>query len=154
MKLILKSGAVALVDDARADDVAGREWDQLATGHVVSASSNGHGHHVLVLDRLIADPPDGHIVEHINGRLLDNRAENLRVVKYVPYRSRRNGPNAHNNTGLLGVHWDKSPRTRKPFRAQIAQGYRRYNLGHFETKEEALAYRQAAELCVFGAIRT
>lgn len=83
------------------------------------------------MHRLIMDPPDGMVVDHINGDKLDNRRENLRVVS-----QRENAINRHvppgSSTGLYGVYWDNSKRK---WRAMLGQTI----IGRYETPEIAAA---------------
>lgn len=76
-------------------------------------------------------------IDHINGIRTDNRIENLRDVS-----QRENGLNTKlnsaNTSGVMGVTWCKA---RQKWQAQIAC----IMIGRFETFEEAVAARKAAE---------
>lgn len=77
---------------------------------------------------------DPDIIDHINGVRNDNRFENLRNVNETAnHRNRRLGSNS--KSGTLGVHFAK--------RIQKWTAY--ITLGSFDTKEEAIAARKAAE---------
>lgn len=154
MKVTLKSGAIALVDD---DEPAlrGREpyiWDQIATGHVVVFVDGGTAlDQVIPLDHLIAQPPPGHIVKHRNHSLLDCRRENLTVVEYKPPKGMKVGLSAANKSGYRGIQHIPLTCPRRPWRAQISWGGICYHLGQFPTLDEALLWRRVTELCTFGA---
>jgi hypothetical protein len=81
-------------------------------------------------------------IDHINGNGLDNTWVNLRDVT-----AQQNGQNARrrvdNKTGVTGVFWDKS---RKHFIVCIRVAKKVRNFGRFETFEEAVAVRKAAEI--------
>lgn len=77
---------------------------------------------------------DPNIIDHINGVRGDNRFENLRNVdETANHRNRRLGKN--NTSGTVGVHFAK--------RIQKWTAY--ITLGAFDTKEEAVAARKAAQ---------
>jgi hypothetical protein len=81
------------------------------------------------------------IVDHINGDKTDNRLCNLREATPTLSSSNRGVP-INNTSGVIGVFWNAG---RKKWQTQISQGGKRYNLGLYNTKEEALAARKAAE---------
>lgn len=56
------------------------------------------------LHRMICAPPDGMVVDHINGDTLDNRMENLRVTT-VRGNLRNRGAPRQNTSGVKGVGW-------------------------------------------------
>ena len=90
------------------------------------------------------------IVDHINGNKLDNRLCNLREA--TPTLSSINRSIAINNkSGVIGVFWNTG---RKRWRAQISMDGKQCNLGEFDTKEEAIAARRAAEIALnfFGHV--
>ena len=77
---------------------------------------------------------EAEIIDHINGVRDDNRIENLRSVTYTDNaRNRRIGKN--NTSGNLGVSFNK--------RQQKWTAY--ITVGTFDTKEEALTARKAAQ---------
>lgn len=80
-------------------------------------------------------------LDHINQNKLDNRIANLREAT-----RRQNMQNVtlhkHNRSGFKGVAWH-SPR--KKWRAYIFNGYKQTHLGLFETLDQAVQARKAAE---------
>lgn len=85
-------------------------------------------------------------VDHKNRHRSDNRWENLRKAT-----KGQNGQNRdiqkNNTSGVKGVSWDKS---RSKWTASITVGSDQTNLGRFDTKEEAIAAREAAERRLHG----
>ena len=85
--------------------------------------------------------PDNDI-DHINGKPLDNRIENLRDV--TTQENNKNKRKQSNNTsGHMGVSWHKGV---EKWQAQIqVDGVVMY-LGYFNVLEDAVAARQAASI--------
>lgn len=85
--------------------------------------------------------PSNYQVDHINQDKLDNRTENLRIVRpEVNYYNRKMLRN--NTSGFKGVCFDKN---RNKYLASISAKNKQYNLGRFDTPEEAAtAYNNAA----------
>lgn len=80
-------------------------------------------------------------IDHINGKRTDNRPPNLREA--TPAENRRNmSLSKRNSSGRIGVSWIS--RNRK-WRAGIVCGGKQVWLGLFDTFEEAVAVRSAAE---------
>lgn len=85
-------------------------------------------------------PPQ--VIDHINKNPSDNRFENLRLASIA-----QNGMNRkrdiRNASGVTGVTWCK---TSRKWRADIGENGKILRLGRFQTLEEAVAARKAAEL--------
>jgi hypothetical protein len=99
------------------------------------------------LARIIMDPPDGFVVDHINHERLDNRRENLRVVtsQQNSWNTRRHRDNQTGFKGVHRIHGYGVPRDR--WRASILcpTTKKRIHLGAFDSPEEAArAYDRAA----------
>ena len=84
--------------------------------------------------------PDNSI-DHINGRPLDNRIENLRDVTHQENQKNRS-KNCNNTSGHIGVYWHKGA---EKWRAYIRVDGVKQHLGYFNVLEDAAAaYRVAS----------
>ena len=81
--------------------------------------------------------PNGEI-DHINGKILDNRINNLRVVDRFG-NNRNLKLNVRNKTGKMGVRFDSR---RNKWYAKIGSIY----IGSFNLKSEAITARETAEI--------
>jgi hypothetical protein len=98
---------------------------------------------MILMHRVIMNPPAHLEVDHINGNKLDNRRANLRVVSHAV--NERSKPKRSDNTsGFKGVTWCK---TRRAWYARAMFYRRTYFFGQFTTAEEA------AEAHVAGVAR-
>lgn len=133
----LKISTRALIDDEDYDKISCRKW-LLAKGYALS-TTRGENRKVVSMHRLLMRPPDGFVVDHINGNKLDNRKGNLRVC--IEEENKRNRPaSRRNKLGVKGVS-----RRGNSFYASISKGRLRKHLGSFPTVEKASeAYRNAA----------
>lgn len=137
MKIKLRGGGEAIVDDSSAAHITGKKWYKSKSGYVYRNESKK----TVYLHRLVLGAERGQEVDHINRNKLDNRKENLRLCSRG-----QNQRNLYrkNKTGLKGVR--KCPNTKSPrYSASIfVDGQRKY-LGIFKNKEEAAqAYDRAA----------
>lgn len=80
-------------------------------------------------------------MDHINGDRADNRIINLRDVPKAE-NARNVGIGVRNTSGVMGVTWNKRSRR---WSAQIFRSGKMTILGRFETFDEAVAVRAAAE---------
>lgn len=76
-------------------------------------------------------PPEGMLVDHINGDSLDNRRENLRIATVT--QNNINTRLSRKEGTFRGVHWEK--RTRK-WRVELGQK----TIGRFEDQIEAAKF--------------
>jgi HNH endonuclease len=80
-------------------------------------------------------------IDHINGKVDDNRLINLREGTHEDNMQNRN-IQGNNNSGVLGIWYEPD---KKRWRAAITVHGKRMWLGIFKTKDEATAARQQAE---------
>lgn len=97
------------------------------------------------MHRVIANPADNEVVDHINGNTLDNRRSNLRPCLQRDNSRNRRIPRVKSKTSTFKGVW-KDIR-RKGWLASIRVNYRTVHLGAFSTEElAAIAYDNAAKL--------
>lgn len=58
------------------------------------------------LHRLLMDPPEGMVVDHINKNPLDNRIENLRIITQAQNCQNRKELSSNNKSGVRNVSWN------------------------------------------------
>lgn len=80
-------------------------------------------------------------LDHINRNRSDNRISNLRDVTNKQNHQNRS-KSSNNTSGHPGVSWHKRY---SKWQARIRHNYKLIHLGYFDTKEEALSARKAAE---------
>lgn len=80
-------------------------------------------------------------IDHINRIRTDNRIANLREVSHKQNNQNRSKP-SNNTSGHPGVSWHKQ---RSKWLAHIKHNQKKIHLGCFNTIEEAIAARKAAE---------
>jgi hypothetical protein len=108
VRIFLTTGEVAWVSDEDAD-LARLSWQRSAHGHLQRNLRHGKGRRSnrdlarTIMERLLARPlTPADIVEHVDGDLLNNRRENLRLLGKSALRQR--DPLRQNNTsGYTGV---------------------------------------------------
>jgi len=91
------------------------------------------------MHKIIMNPPEGFVIDHINGDTLDNRKENLRVVhQSVNMRNRKSCEGS--TSGYVGVHRHSQ---NKNWCAQIKFDGKTHHIGVFESQELAKEAREA-----------
>ena len=130
-----------------------QDWERIKSigGRVFASKGSTTTYASVVVDgklkrvhRLIF--PASKVVDHINHNGLDNRRSNLRpCTQSENLMNRRVGK--RNKTGIVGVSFDRS---RKKYIVSIRKGADTYNLGRFETIDEAASARKSAEIRLFG----
>ena len=101
----------------------------------------------MYMHRYLLDfPSKDYEIDHINRNRLDNRKENLRIVKFE--NNRRNMSKSFDNiSGFIGVDWNKRE---SRWRARIVYEGIAHHLGTFINKTDAIIARLQAELKYFG----
>ncbi len=97
----------------------------------------------------IMQPPEGYVVDHINGNTLDNTRENLRVCTQLD-NMKNLKLNIRNTSGVTGVNWRKDI---QKWRAFIQVEGKFISLGTYTNKEDAIKARKEAEVKYFGEFR-
>lgn len=129
-QLELTKGYYALVDDEDFESVSKYRWFALVRGSYVRAYRH-EGRANVALHTHIMSPPDGRMVDHIDGNALDCRRSNMRVCTKTEnnrnQRLKRFNTSGYKGVYQLGTKWV----------AQILVNGRARRLGTFETKEAA-----------------
>lgn len=85
--------------------------------------------------------PDGLLIDHVDRTRDNNRLENLRLATPAQNQTNR-GLSKANTSGHTGVSWYPPY---KKWRAKISPNRKNITLGYFDTLEEAISARKAAE---------
>lgn len=134
-------------------------WNKRLAGKCAAKRRHRHGHlqiglygknymaHRLAWMIHFGEAPSGHL-DHINGNPEDNRIVNLRVANQSE-NLRNSAIRSDNTSGARGVSWQKSS---QKWYAYINTGGKgsMLALGRFDTFEDAVAARKAAEIKYFG----
>ena len=102
--------------------------------------------HRLVAEAFIPNPNNKKCVDHINNDRHNNNIENLRWVSYSENNMNKS-MHQNNTSGIVGVLYCKKS---KKWKAQITINKKQYNLGYFNTKEEAVEARLKKSTELFG----
>ena len=148
MKLIAATlGYSVKVDDADYGYLSQFKWYAHNSGGKIRTekrparrTSVAEGRKVISLVHHLIKPPQGFVVDHINGDPWDNRRENLRVCTHAENLRNRKKHSGETTNPYKGVF----PRSRRWLVLIMCDG-RRYDLGSYASAEEAArAYDDAA----------
>lgn len=128
----------AIIDKEDIDLVKDIKWYLYKCTRGQYVRTNGPIHK---LHNLIMKPEKDQVVIHINKNGLDNRKQNLKVVSQTE-KQQNNKLSSNNTSGHKGVWFCKD---RNKWQAQITINNKQKNLGRYNTFEEAVAAREAAE---------
>lgn len=146
----LSQSLEAVIDAADAPLVAGRNWHAVLNRNVFYARSCGRAEsgkrRMVPLHRLLMSPPDGLLVDHIDGDGLNCRRSNMRLAT-IAENTCNQRLSAANKSQRRGVRWDK--RWGK-WVAYIGVAGRTVHLGRFKDLDEAAAKRAEAEAKYFS----
>lgn len=102
------------------------------------------------LSRFLLDVTDSEmVVDHKNGNTRDNRRCNLRI-RHQNDNLKNKHFMSNNASGYIGVMWDKK---RKRWAPEIVCDNKRYHLGRYDIKENAVYARYIAEQIIFKEYR-
>jgi hypothetical protein len=143
-----KSGKIAIVDEVDYEFLSRWKWQYGNRGYALRVTNiggkvkNGGRQVCVLMHRVIMQPPEGMVTDHINGDRLDNRRCNLRIVTPSQNcRSQRIGK--HNKSGFKGVSWNKRD---CKWQVKITINNKVKHVGDFDDiVTAAIAYNNAAE---------
>jgi len=142
----LTQGQYALIDSDDVGYAARFDWFADAQRAGFYAKRNRkvpEGMRAVCLQAELMPPPDGMLVDHVNGNTLDNRRCNLRHATHQQNMQNRK-MQSNNASGYRGVAWNKKG---KVWVASIKVSGVQMHLGSFASAEEAnIAYRAASAL--------
>lgn len=127
-------------------------WNGKNAGQEAFKTRLPHGHRYASINRVkmlahrviwkMVHGVEANVIDHIDGDPSNNRIGNLRSVTQM-----QNGQNErmrkNNTSGVMGVCWDSR---RKRWHTRINLNYRHIHVGYFDTFDEAVAARKAAEV--------
>lgn len=153
IEIPLSNGGIAIIDAVDAPLISGHKWK----AHYRPGGPIGVGYVTYMeggkrlwtsLHRLLTNPADDMVVDHINGDVFDNRRSNLRICSQTQ-NSRNRKKHKNNRSGFKGIYLDNSAVRRggmKVWRAQIRVDGKKILLGSHITPESAhAAYARAAQ---------
>ena len=135
----LAGGLFAIVDAVDYEGLSKHHWRAFGTSTGYYACCTIKGRPVF-MHRLIMDPPEGFVVDHINANKQDNRRCNLRVCTQAE--NLRNNRKGRGTSRFKGVSWNSACRK---WVAKIYHNGKTTELGRFDDEiEAARAYDRAA----------
>ena len=145
--LMAVGGKHFIIDAGMKHKVKGRSWSVNSIRYVESGHRKGPNERFL--HRYIMNPPEGMVIDHVNGDPTDNRMANLRVVT-PSENARRWHSNRGNTSGVHGATWVKSKGCWQ-VQIRVCGNKNPKFVGLYKTLDEALDGRAAAELRHWGA---
>lgn len=133
-ELKLADGKIVLLDEEDYERLKDFKWclsSKRYAGRFIVKNGKRTG---IYMHRVIADPPKGMVVDHVNGNKLDNRRSNLRVCTQYQNVVKQT-MNSRNTSGYRGVTYDA---TRNKWVAQTHKAGKHIFIGRHETKEDAI----------------
>ena len=88
----------------------------------------------VLMHRLITDCPKGLVVDHINGDILNNRKNNLRVCTQLLNSKNRNTMSRNNKTGYRNIYLERGK-----YRVRVFINNKLKNFGNYVTLDKALS---------------
>jgi hypothetical protein len=124
-----------LVDKDKYYDLIKYTWRVAKVGYAQTEIKGKH----IYMHRYLMNPINDEIVDHINGNKLDNRTNNLRISN-----RQLNAHNKKKQEGTSSKYVGVSLYNNK-YIARIKKDHKHYNIGRYETEEEAVkAYNKKA----------
>lgn len=145
--ILYPDGSEAIFDSEDFDIIKKHYWSKdHSTNHLISSENHSQiqiGRYILLMNGYCLGD---NVVDHINRNPLDNRKCNLRVCSQQQNTINRSLRN-DNTSGKSGVTFHK--RIGK-WQSNVYLSGKRYHLGYFDNKEDAIAARLEGEEKYFG----
>lgn len=154
MKITLSQNKEAFIDECDIDIVLQFKWHVL----VYKGQSKDHCYastyinkKQTLMHRMIMNPPEEMLIDHIDGDGLNNRRSNLRVCTH-----QQNMANqrllSRNTSGYKGVYYGGKPsgNSKRPWCAKISDNNKSMHLGRYESREEAAQAYDSKALELYG----
>lgn len=123
--------------------IKGRDsWYCDKDGYLVSSYFYNGVRRFVRFHRLVMHAKPGQCVDHINKNKADNRKKNLRCCERSE-NDRNRSLYSCNTSGVAGVYFDKQ---RKKWVASITYNHKKFYLGRYAVKEEAVLARLTKEV--------
>jgi hypothetical protein len=136
-----------------ASDKSCKTWNTRFSGKIAGSPTEAGHRRICLLDKSYKEH---HVVwmhchgrkhvgqiDHINHNRSDNRIQNLREISGNSENQKNAALDIRNKSGVNGVRWCEN---RKKWLAQIKSEGKAYNLGRYDSFDEAIAARQSANL--------
>lgn len=135
-RIPLTQGKFALVDDKDFEYLRQWKWHLSSGGYAARARTHldGKGSHLIFMHRVLTRGWGKKDVDHINGKKLDNRRKNLRVISHALNGHNRKVKNKNNLSGFPGVSFHTLT---KKWRARVKVLYQEKHLGLFSSRAAA-----------------
>lgn len=140
---VMPGGRAAVINAWNGNFAGKRAGDMPKDGRSrITIGDRGYFAHRLAWLYVYGEWPSG-IIDHINHDTRDNSIANLRVIDSHAENARNRKLFRNNTTGVHGVSWQSA---RRKWTATISdRAGRRKNLGSYESLDDAIAVRKAAE---------
>jgi hypothetical protein len=135
--------SMTVIDASDVDSIKDFKWHLTGNGYVKSDSIQ------KMLHRYVVKALPNEQVDHIDGNPLNNTKANLRICHQMQNTWNSRMP-SNNTSGVKGVSFSK---VANKWHAYITYSKKRINIGHFASKEDAIAARKVAEETYFGNYR-
>lgn len=128
-----------LIDLCDVDIASKYKWRKDKDGYAVTSLKNNGRIKNIYLHRILMNPDDGMIVDHINRNKQDCRRNNMRITTNA-INSRNTGLQSNNTSGYPGVVWNKNA-----WNVFITVNGKKIYIGRNKDKNIAIQMRKDAE---------